>query len=200
MMMTTRPWPPVYQQSRPFSPTMCGGDSSGAASKCAAGRDQYSKSFHQNGSRYGMALRRDYKPSNCYFSAAPIYHRTPFAPVPVPCMPTVRMLARHMLLLEAPPPPPPPPMTRERPLFRHQQQPFASKCSCSCLKVRSRSLENLCPSDVTTSTTTEDREVLSRRRRKPHGKENFKRRSMDNLLEGGRVCRKKVSCGVGHRG
>lgn len=111
--------------------------------------------------------------------ATPIY-RPSFAPAP--CIPPVRMLNRHSMFLEG---------AGERIHFR---RPLVEKCFCSCskLKVRSRSLENLCPSDVTTTTTTTEREETYFRRRKKLGKENFKRRSMDNLLDNGKHFRKKV--------
>lgn len=192
MMMTTRPWPPLHQQS-PFSPPLKCSD----AAKFGGADQDYSKaSFHQNTqhllSRYGMApLRRDCKQANNYFSATPLYHRPPFAAVPIPYVPSMKMLARHMLLVEVPPPRERPHCRQQHPQHQQRHPPMMNKCSC--FKVRSRSLENLYPSDVTTtSTITEDREVFLRRRRKL-GKENFKRRSMDNLLEGGKVSRKKVS-------
>ncbi len=186
-MMTKRPWPPLYRHPLPVV----------AFQEAVAYRDREpdrGKTFYENAPRYGMALCKDYVANNCYFMAAPMY-RSPFAAIP--CLPPVRVPARRPVFFE----PPMQPALRphlERVHFSKQQQHHSAaavpkKCSCRCAKNRSRSLENLCPSDANTTTTTSgDREETFFRRRRKLGKENFKRRSMDNLVEQERHHRKKV--------
>lgn len=161
-MMTKRPWPPLHRHPVPVN-----------ANEAI---------FRRNGKilasepRYGITTKC---PRDCYFVAAPMYRAPAAHFAPVPFLPPG--LVKRMMVFEPPPPP-----VRDR---VHFKQPLVDKCPCSCLKVRSRSLENLCPSDVTSS-TNEQREVFRRRRK--IGKENFKRRSMDNLLEHGKPTRRKV--------
>lgn len=162
VMMTKRPWPPLYRHPVPV-----------AAGEAMLRRDG---KIYAVEPRFGI---RSKCPRDCYFVAAPMYRPSAqFAPVPF--LPPG--LVKHMMVFEPPP--------RDR---VHFKQPLVDRCPCSCLKVRSRSLENLCPSDVTSS-TNDEREVIRRRRK--IGKENFKRRSMDNLLECGKPTRRKVWCFV----
>lgn len=215
-MMTKRPWPPLYrhQLAAPFNEVIPREADHHRPSKLPAA----AVSFYENNQlkhhrRYGMALCKDYpSPShpasaNCCFVATPLY-RSSFGPPAVACIPAGRMLARQQaMFFETPPPPPlerlPYRLGKGSPKYSAAAAVEGCRCWCSCScscssnLVRSRSLENLCPSDATTTTnttssaTTDDRELLLRRRRKL-GKENFKRRSMENLLEHGRQYRRKV--------
>lgn len=218
-MMTQRPWPPLYrhQLPAPFNEMILRESDhhhrlskSSAAAAVAFYENHQLQQQHHHPHRYGMALCKEYPPpnhpaaANCCFVAAPLY-RSSFGPPAVACIPAGRMLARQQAVFFETPPAPPLQMQAsalERLHYRlGKGSPPASgaaeRCRCSCLSnlVRSRSLENLCPSDTTTNTTssatTDDRELLLRRRRKL-GKENFKRRSMENLLEHGRQYRRKV--------
>lgn len=215
--MTQRPWPPLYrhQLPAPFNEVILReGDHHHRPKKSSAAvafYENHQLQQHHHPHRYGMALCKEYPPpnhpaaANCCFMAAPLY-RSSFGPPAVACIPAGRMLARQQaVFFETPPAPPlqmqPSPLERLHYKLGKGSPPSSGaadrcRCSCSANLVRSRSLENLCPSDsattnTTSSATTDDRELFLRRRRKL-GKENFKRRSMDNLLEHGRQYRRKV--------
>lgn len=171
VMMTKRPWPPLYRHPIPV-----------VAGEAMFRRDGKIFAAVEPRSRSKCAVR------DCYLVAGPMYRGplTQFAPSqPPPPAFLAPGLVKHMMVFE-------PPVSHRVPRDRvHFKQPLVDKCTCSCLKVRSRSLENLCPSSDGTSSTNDEREVFRRRRK--YGKENFKRRSMDNLLEHcGKPNRRKV--------
>lgn len=199
-MMTKRPWPPLHRQQLPLPPPPPPPPPPPLMPMPIPINAKLISV--KNGSRYAAAVAAfraggaappppKYVARDCYIVAAPVYQtvagtmavsRTSSSSSPsmaaVPFLPPVGLLKRMMVVERKP---------RERVHFKQTSSSSSSsdaKCLCSCVKVRSRSLENLCPSDVTSS-TTDEREVSVRRRRK--GKENFKRRSMENLLDSGGV-------------
>lgn len=94
--------------------------------------------------------------------------------------------------------PPLQPIPHRRFLLKPSQQPFAqpppqqTKCPCSgCpLKVRSKSLENLCSDSTTTNTSDRGTDGYYFRRRRRQARVNFKRNSYENLLDTGDAIKK----------